>query len=177
MTAVAERLVDAGLVAVEALGEAFTSITGRVVPYSAGYTDVGWFAERFERGAFTASLIQHPTTPLLLFHDGKTFPIGVAEAWDDRADGLHGQFRLAMSAVAQVAASYVRDGFMDGMSVGFSPIRSSWSYAAEWAPDLGLEHMDKVTRSEARLHEVSLVSTPAYVDARVYHVSSTPLAA
>jgi HK97 family phage prohead protease len=146
MSALAERLVDGGLDAAQILGEAFTSITGRVVPYSAGYTDVGWFAEWFERGAFTASLVEHPTTPLLLFHDGKTFPIGVAEAWDDRADGLHGRFRLAMSSVAQVAASYVRDGFMDGMSVGFSPERSSWSYAADWDPDRGVDGLDKVTR-------------------------------
>jgi HK97 family phage prohead protease len=177
MTALAERLVDGGLDAVQILGEQFTSVTGVVVPYSATYTDVGWFLERFERGAFTASLVKRPDVPLLLWHDNRSFPVGVAEDWDDRADGLHGRFRLAMSAVAQVAASHIRDGFMDGMSVGFGPVRSSWSYAAEYNPDAGPDFMDRVTRHEARLHEVSLVSTPAYVDARVYHVGSTPLAA
>jgi len=171
----AERLVDSGLYAVETLGEQFTSITGPVVPYSAGYTDVGWFLERFERGAFTASLVKRPDVPLLLWHDNRSFPIGVGEDWDDRADGLHGRFRLAMSAVAQVAASHIRDGFMDGMSVGFGPVRASWSYAADYNPDLGPDFMDKVTRHEARLHEVSLTPTPAYTDARVYHVGSVPL--
>jgi HK97 family phage prohead protease len=177
MSTVAERLVDGGLEAVEVLGEAFTSITGRVVPYSAGYTDVGFFLERFERGAFTASLVERPTVPLLLWHDNRSFPVGVAEEWDDRPDGLHGRFRLAMTAVAQVAASHIRDGFMDGLSVGFGPIRSSWSYAAEYNPDLGPSYMDKVTRHEARLHEVSLTPTPAYTQARVYHVEAASLAA
>ena len=158
MATTAQGLVDGGLEAVQALGEQFTHITGRVVPYGVE-TDVGWFLEEFERGAFTNSIVKTPKIPLLLWHDNRSFPIGSAVSWDDRQDGLHARFRLAMTAVAQQAGQYARDDFLTGMSVGFSPVRSSWTYAAEWDPELGPDHMDSVTRHEARLLEVSLVST------------------
>ena len=161
MATTAEGLVDGGVEAVRALGEEFVTITGRVVPYGV-LTDVGWFLESFERGAFTNSIVKTPKIPLLLWHDHRSFPIGAAEAWDDQDDGLHARFRLAMTAVAQQAGQYARDDFLTGLSVGFSPIRSSWTYATEWDPERGPEHMDQVTRHEARLLEVSLVSTPAY---------------
>ena len=88
-------------------------------------------------------------------------------------DGLWAQFRLAMTPVAQVAGQHAADGFMTGMSVGFSPIRSTWKYASEWNPNLGVDHMDHVVRHEALLHEVSLTPTPAYDMARVQSVQPT----
>jgi hypothetical protein len=102
--------------------------------------------EGFARGAFTASLVIRSDVPLVLWHDQRAFPIGSAIAWDDRC----GTFRLAMTSVALLAAQHVAEGFMTGMSVGFTPVRSTWRYAAEWNPMLGLEHMDQVTRHEAR---------------------------
>jgi HK97 family phage prohead protease len=171
MTVTAEHLYDGGVKAVEILGEAFQSLTGRVVPYDTP-TDVGWFVETFERGAFTGSLVTQPNVPLLLFHDNRSFPIGHAVAWDDRPDGLHGQFKLNMTAVAQQAAQLARDDDLTGMSVGFGPVRSTWTYAAEWSPDLGPDHLDRVVRHEARLLEVSLTPTPAYVGAHVYAVEA-----
>lgn len=170
MTALAAQLVDDGLEAARILGAVHHAIDGLVVPYDAP-ADVGLFVESFDRGAFTASLARRAAAvPLLLWHDNRSFPIGVAEQWDDRPDGLHGRFRIAMSGVAQYAASQARDGFLTGMSVGFSPVRSSWRYAPEWNPDLGPEYMDHVRRHEARLHEVSLTPTPAYDAARVHDV-------
>ena len=120
MATAAENLVQDGEAAVEVLGEQFTHVTGRVVPYGVE-TDVGWFLESFQRGAFTQSIVRTPRVPLLLWHDNRGFPIGAAVAWDDREDGLHGRFRLALSAVAQQAGAYARDDFLTGLSVGFSP--------------------------------------------------------
>lgn len=174
MSALAEHLVDDGLDAVEILGAAYRTITGRVVPYDTP-ADIGLFRESFARGAFTASLVERSNVPLLLWHDNRTFPIGIAVAWDDRADGLHGMFRLAMTSVAQVAGQHAHQGFLTGMSVGFSPIRSSWRYVEHWDPDLGPDHIDHVTRTEARLHEVSLTPTPAFDTARVYNVEADTL--
>jgi HK97 family phage prohead protease len=174
MSALAESLVDGGYDAVEALGEAFSHVSGRVVPYDT-WADCGLFIERFQRGAFTASLAKRPQTPLLLWHDNRSFPIGHAVEWDDRHDGLHGRFKLAMSAMAQYAAQQARDDFLTGMSVGFGPVRSSWVYAGDWNPDLGPDHLDKVTRHEARLLEVSLTPTPAYADAYVTSVEAQSL--
>jgi HK97 family phage prohead protease len=171
MSATAERLVDAGLEAAELLGAVYRSVSGVVVPYNQP-TDVGFMTEEFDRGAFTGSLVQRSNVPLLLWHDNRSFPIGHAVAWDDRYDGLYGQFVLAMTPVAQVAGQHADGGFLTGMSVGFSPIRSTWRYAADWNPDLGPDYMDHVVRHEARLHEVSLTPTPAYDAARVHAVES-----
>jgi HK97 family phage prohead protease len=162
---------DLATLTAETLGAVYRSVTGVVVPYNAP-ADIGLFVERFDRGAFTASLVERSNLPVLLWHDNRSSPIGVAVAWDDRYDGLHAQFRLSTSAVAQVAGEHARDGFLTGMSVGFSPVRSTWRYAAQWNPDLGPDCMDWVTRHEARLHEVSLTPTPAYDAARVYAVDA-----
>ena len=75
----------------------------------------------------------------------------------------------------QVAGQHAADGFLTGMSVGFSPVRSTWRYAVDWNPDLGADHMDHVVRHEARLHEVSLTPTPAYGVARVHVVDAESL--
>jgi uncharacterized protein len=174
VTTTAERLVDDGLEATRILGAAYRSLSGIVVPYNDA-VDVGFFTESFARGAFTASLVRRSNVPLLLWHDNRSFPIGHAVAWDDRYDGLWGQFTLAMSAPAQVAGQQADEGFLTGMSVGFSPVRSSWRYASDWNPDLGPDHMDHVVRHEARLLEVSLTPTPAYDVARVQAVHADML--
>ncbi len=174
MTTLAERLVDDGLAAAQILGAAYRSLSGIVVPYNQP-TDVGFMVESFDRGAFTASLVRRSNVPLLLWHDNRSFPIGHAVAWDDRYNGLWGQFVLAMSSVAQVAGQQADEGFLTGMSVGFSPIRSSWRYASDWNPNLGPDYMDHVVRHEARLHEVSLTPTPAYDAARVQAVQADML--
>jgi HK97 family phage prohead protease len=175
MTTTAERLVDDGLEAAQLLGAVYRSLSGVVVPYNQE-ADVGFMVESFDRGAFTGSLVQRSNVPLLLWHDHQSFPIGHAVEWDDRPEGLWGLFVLAMSPVAQVAGQHARDDDLTGMSVGFSPIRSTWHYAHDWNPHLGPDHMDHVTRHEARLYEVSLTPTPAYDAARVLEVQADSLA-
>jgi HK97 family phage prohead protease len=166
--------VDAGIAMAQTLGEHFTSVTGRVVPWNT-WADIGFFLERFDRGAFTASIVKQPAVPLLKWHDNRAWPIGVADAWDDQPDGLHARFRLLGSADSQLAGAYARDSILTGLSVGFAPVRSSWTFTNDFAPELGPEHMDRVTRHEARLLEVSLTPTPAYVDAMVYSVEAEAL--
>jgi hypothetical protein len=175
MTTTAERLVDDGIEATKLLGAAYHALSGLVVPYNTP-TDVGFMVESFDRGAFTDSLVKRANVPLLLWHDNRSFPIGHAVAWDDRYDGLWGYFKLAMSSVAQVAGQHARDGDLTGLSVGFSPIRSTWRYAADWNPLIGVDYMDHVTRHEARLHEVSVTPTPAYDEARIHAVHAEAVA-
>ena len=77
-----------------------------------------------------------------------------------------------MHPAAQVAGQMARDDFLTGLSVGFGPIRSSWSYAKVWDPDIGPQGLDHVRRHEARLHEVGLTPAPAYREAFVYGVQA-----
>lgn len=136
-------------------------LSGRVVPYSVS-ADIGGFSEEFSRGAFRESLEVTPNVPLLMFHDDKVAPVGVATGWDDRRDGLHGTFRLDSSPRAQEAARLVQNGYLAFLSVRFMPVDSEWS-----------RDYTHVVRRRARLLEVSLVSTPAYALATVTEVRHT----
>lgn len=144
----------------------YTLLHGRAVPYGED-ADIGWFVEQFEPGSLAKSISEAARDlPLLLFHDGRTFPVGAADEWDDNKAGLDGTWRLDKSDEAQRAAQLVDDKMLTGMSIGFAPIRSQWTYVEDWNPDLGPEHKDRVVRQEARLIETSLVPTGAFVGAQ-----------
>lgn len=147
--------------------ETLSMIEGRAVPYNVR-TNIGWYEEEFAASVFAKSIRESAIAlPFLLFHDGRSFPIGVVDEWTEKADGLWGRWRLDTGDdMAMTAARKARDGFLGGLSVGFQPIRSEWTFAE------GVGEMDRVLRKEARLLEVSLVSTPAYKDATVTMVRS-----
>ena len=171
MSALATALVDSGLAAVETLGVHYVAITGRCVPWNEPQ-NVGGYIEEWKRGAFTRSLTRQNRLPLLPFHDNKSVPIGTSVAWSDERDGLYGTFEVHMTGAAQLAGDYAAKGIISGLSIGFIGEEAQWRYAATYAPDLGVDYMDSVTRTRARLIEVSLVSTPAYIGAVVTHVQS-----
>jgi hypothetical protein len=158
---------------VQAVGKPYKYLEGRAVPYDTAET-VGWFRELHARGSFKQSTTagRGQNAPLLLFHDNRNFPIGHAEEWTHADGGLDGVWVLNDSPEAQRAATMAEAGDLVGMSVGFQPIRSSWAWADDWAPELGPEHMDTVTRQESALVEVSLTPTPAFSDAQVVLVRS-----
>jgi len=151
-----------------------TELRGRAVPYGV-WTSRGWYLESIAAGAFEKSINEAAATglPLHLFHDSETFPVGVSIGWDDRKDALYGAWRLDPGPEAQRAAELARDGMLAYMSVGHAPIRSAWEYVAtdNWNPDLGPEHMDRLTRIEGRLVEVSLLTVPAFPQAQVLSVN------
>jgi len=149
-------------------------LEGRAVPYSE-WANIGWFLEEHEPGSFARSIAEAANgLPLLLWHDNRTYPIGAAEQWRDDKGGLDGVWKLDGSDEARRASQLARDGMLTGLSVGFVPLRSAWKYVddKDWDPDLGPEHMDRVTRQESRLLEVSLTPTPAFAGAQVSLVRS-----
>jgi HK97 family phage prohead protease len=158
---------------VQTLGKPFRYLEGRAVPFDT-WGDLAWFREQHEQGSLKQSTKggTGKNLPLLLFHDNRSFPIGAADSWDNRADGLHGVWRLDDHADAQRAAQAATDGMLLGMSIGFQPVRSEWTYCDDWDPDLGPEHKDTVIRLESRLLEVSLTPTPVFADAAVTSVRS-----
>lgn len=153
---------------------AFTELRGRAVPYGA-WTNRGWFMESVRMGTFDKSIAEASAgLPLHLFHDSERYPIGVSQEWDSRKDALYGAWRLDGGEEAQRAAQLAADGLLVYMSVGHAPIRSEWEFVGtdEWNPDLGPDHMDKLTRVESRLAEVSLLTVPAFPQAQVLSVAS-----
>lgn len=152
----------------------YSYLEGRAVPYGIP-ADIGYFTEQFAAGAFSKSIKEAARSlPLLAFHMDNSMDavIGVAEDWRDAEDGLYGTWRLDKGDAAQRVARMVADGMLGYMSVRFQPTRSVWSYVDEFAPDKGAEFKDSVVRTEARLLEVSVVSTPAYKDATISKIRS-----
>lgn len=149
-------------------------LEGTAVPYNE-WADIGWFLEQHEQGSFQRSIEEAASSlPLLLWHDNRTWPVGVSQRWDDLKSGLRGRWRFDNSSEAERAAELAANGMLTGLSIGFVPIRSDWAYVDldQWDPDLGPEHMDRVTRLESRLLEVSLTPTPAFAGAKVSLVRS-----
>ena len=148
-------------------GRAARYLEGRAVPFDT-WASLGWFLEQHAADSFKRSTQGNRGAglPLLLFHDNRSFPIGHAEKWT-HTDGLNGVWKLNEAPEAQRAADAAEAGDLNGMSIGFAPIRSDWSYVDDWNPDLGDDHRDRVTRLESRLLEVSLTPTPAFSDASV----------
>lgn len=148
-------------------------LEGRAVPFDT-WTNTGLFMESHAAGSLrqTTSVGAGRTLPLLMFHDHQSFPIGRADSWDNTPEGLDGVWKLNDSPEAQRAAAAAERGELTGLSIGFMPIRSAWDMVGwdAWDPDMGPDHMDKVTRLESRLVEVSLTPTPAYTDAQVAQV-------
>jgi HK97 family phage prohead protease len=147
----------------------FKELYGRAVPYGV-QTDIGWFLESFARGSLAKSTKESAAAlPLLMFHNDMALPVGSARKWEDKPDGLWGTWRLAGTREAQEAAELAHDGHLNFMSIRFQPIRSTWTFVEDLSD---ITAKDSVERHEARLIEVSLVSTPAYNDATVKWVRS-----
>lgn len=164
------RVMRAGLVLRDAqvVGRPFQYLEGRAVPYDT-WADVGFFVEQHAFGSLERSTKSGSGKglPLLLFHDNRNWPAGHAESWRHETDGLHGVWKLNDTPEAQQAARMADGGDLTGMSIGFAPIRSKWQMVDDWDPDLGPDHMDRVTRLESRLVEVSITPTPAFEDAEI----------
>jgi HK97 family phage prohead protease len=146
----------------------FTRLEGRAVPYNT-WANVGPYLEQFKPRAFAKSIRETAAAlPLMLFHGREDmWPIGKAAGWDDKDDGLYGRWDLNDSPNAQRAAAMARSGELGFLSIGFVDVRSVPELAADYNPMLGEDHMDRITRIEARLVETSVVPTPAYADAEI----------
>lgn len=148
-------------------GTPFTELVGRAVPYDT-WTDTGWYMERFRKGAFAKSIREAAQRlPLLMWHDQRTLPIGVSREWEERDDGLWCTWDIDPDdALAQDAARKAERLMLTGLSVGFQTIENGTS--RNWDDN----DLLWITRTEARLLEVSLVPTPAYAGAQVQLVRS-----
>ena len=149
------------------VGKPYKYLEGRAVPYNV-FADVGWYLEQHDAGSLVRTTKEAAKgLPLLLWHNNKTWPIGVSDSWDHQDDGLHGVWRLNSTNDAQQAAMLAESGDLGYLSIGFSPIQSRWEFVDDFNPELGPDHMDSVTRLESRLLEVSMTPTPAFATAEI----------
>lgn len=114
------------------------------------------FVERIAPGAFKRSLQSRNEIKLLWNHDAGE-PLasvrgGTLKLIEDER-GLRVTARLANTSRGRDVAELIRSKTVDSMSFGFSVIKDSWSRDG-----------NQRTLESVRLHEVSLVSWPAYPD-------------
>jgi len=151
-------------------GTKFKYLEGRAVPFDT-WTDVGWYLEKMAPSVFRKSIRESARAlPLQLWHNDRTWAVGKASKWTESPEGLDAVWELDGSAEAQRAAQMANDGFLTGLSVGFQTLDggSDWELADPEDPT----SRNRVTRTQARLHEVSLVNAPQYAQAAVTLVRS-----
>ena len=146
---------------IRAAGDGRT-VVGVAVPFDRP-TDVGGYIESFTRGAFARTIAERGAArvKVLAAHSSTVNPIGRATVLREDPAGLHVELRVSKTQLGDECLELIRDGALDGLSIGFQPIRAVHN------PTTGV-----VERTEVRLDEISLVSFPAYDGARVLAVRS-----
>ncbi|WP_417497763.1 HK97 family phage prohead protease [Maricaulis sp.] len=124
------------------------------------------YGDIIEPGAFSASLAKHKaagTAPALLWAHDQSRPVGRWSQMQERADGLHvsGQLNLKTEA-GQQAYEHVKGGDLDGLSIGFGIAPGGAS----------VDRQGVRTLKALDLYEVSIVTLPAALSARVQQVKS-----
>lgn len=113
------------------------------------------FTERVAPGAFKRSLQSRNEIKLLWNHDtGEPLASlrgGSLRLWEDKK-GLAYEAVMANTTRGRDVAELIRVGVIDAMSFGFNVIKDSWDEAG-----------NRILES-VRLHEISVVSYPAYPD-------------
>lgn len=138
-------------------------IEGTAVTYGTTGTPGGEFAGRrmsFAPGAFGRSLRARADKVRLLVQHDHAHPIGKLVDWQDTGDGLFTSWKIASTTAGDQALVEASEGIRDGLSVG-----------AEVITHKNVGNTIHVT--EARLLEVSLVTVPAFDDARVTRVAAS----
>lgn len=140
------------------VSETERTITGLAVPYGpVGRSSLGPIT--FSQGSLTWGSVGR--VKLLEQHDPDR-SVGFATALDDRPDGLHATFTVPDGSEGDRAIKMALDGRRDGLSVGvmltaevLEEIFQKW-----WDDD------DSPTAAAGELLETSLVTIPAFDDAR-----------
>lgn len=117
------------------------------------------YTESFAYGAFAATIASGRTVKFLGLHNRQTFPLGRAISLREDRVGLIPELRVSKTQAGDEALELIRDGALDGLSVGFEPVTPRGDhYAAH------------IERTEVKLREISATPFPAYGDAVITEV-------
>lgn len=105
------------------------------------------YGDLIAKGAFTESL--RIRTPHFLWQHNQELPIGKAIHLEEDEHGLFGRWQLANTAQAKDAYEYMKEGLVQGLSIGFM--------AQEWDFD---QDANRILR-KIDLREISAVTIPA----------------
>lgn len=144
-------------------------IIGRAVPFGVPTQIYPGLSEQIERGAITTD-----DQPPKLFSQHRT-PIGSLTV-EDREDGAWITAKVSATPTGDETLTLVRDGVLDRLSIGFLPLEEVVTKDADGN--------ELITRTKVLLREVSVVTFPAYPDAKItetrsdhtdHHQEETPM--
>ena len=141
------------------------TVSARILPFG----DVG---DNGNRWVFAPGSVHVPAevrrVKLLADHDSGNLRslLGAAVSITEQEDGLYGVFRFADTEPANHAIALIKSGILDGVSVGLS---FGENVEAEYNSDMDIFFVT----SGAILRETSLVSIPAFDDARVEGITAS----
>ena len=134
------------------------------------WEDVGFYEERMDPGVFDTSLSRSGADiKLLVSHEHVGPAVGKAVEWRKSGKDLRGVFEFGSHEQAEASYQAAREGMFGGVSVGFLPGKGDGDNI--WEEDAD-GYLSRVTRMQARLLEVSLVTVPANPGAQIVDVRS-----
>lgn len=133
--------------------------SGIAVPFGEAY-DAYWFTETFDRDCEFQGL---DNAKLYWQHRDAIGKVIASKSVDE---GLRIDYRISKTARGDEAATLVRDGVIDSLSIGFEGL----DYRSETREN----EPEAIVWTRVRIREVSLVSFPAYESAILTEVRSKP---
>jgi HK97 family phage prohead protease len=120
------------------------------------------YGDVIDKGAFTKTISENPSIPILWQHDSKeVIGLGEVKEWQGKVM-ISGRLDME-DPTAQKAYRKLKNGLMKGLSIGFYAIKTTWETVNERA----IRHI-----SELKLVEVSVVTFPALEAAQVTSVKN-----
>lgn len=118
---------------------------GRFSGYAAVFGNVDLGNDVIEPGAFTKTLKDNPTVPILWAHDSDQ-PIGVSTSMVQDGKGLKVQGKLTMEVQkAREAHALMKAGAIKGMSIGYNAIKRSYAGSVRHLQEVALGEISPVT--------------------------------
>lgn len=121
--------------------------------YAAAFNNVDQGADIIHPGAFTKTLAERGNKVKLLWQHDRTEPIGKPLELREDPTGLYIKAMISDTARGRDALALLRDGAIDGLSIGYEPIPGGTDFSRDG---------DKTIRNlrEIKLYEASLVTFP-----------------
>ena len=130
---------------------------GRFSGYAAVFSNVDFGNDVIEPGAFTKTLRDNPSVPILWQHDPHE-PIGVSTRMTQDVKGLRVEGQLAMEVQrARETHALMKLGAIKGMSIGYNTIKRHFKGQVRHLQELALGEFSPVTfpmNPQAGIHAV-----------------------
>jgi HK97 family phage prohead protease len=137
--------------------------SGAFAGYVSVYEEIDFYRERVAKGAFNESLASRAAKGRkfpILFQHNHADPIGTWTKLEEDERGLYGEGQLWLeeAPTARVVHRGMKDGAIDGLSIGYFEVPGAWAFDEE-------ERVRTLTK--VNLIEASVVVSPANDAARI----------